>query len=78
MCSLLLLTFAVRGIGAVYPIYLVLLLNGTVRAFSGPAGQAFLPQMVPEEHFPNAVAWSSSIFQVPPFSARWWAACCTA
>ena len=64
LCSLLLLTFAVRGVISVYPIYLVLLLNGTVRAFSGPAGQAFLPLLVPEAHFPNAVAWSSSIFQV--------------
>jgi MFS family permease len=63
LCSLLLLTFAVSGVASVYPIYLVLLLNGTVRAFSGPAGQAFLPLLVPEEHFPNAVAWSSSIFQ---------------
>ena len=41
----------------------VLLLNGIVRAFNGPAGQAFLPLLVPEEHFPNAVAWGSSIFQ---------------
>ena len=41
----------------------MLLCNGTVRAFNGPAGQAFLPLLVPEEHFPQAVAWNSSIFQ---------------
>ena len=29
----------------------------------GPAGQAFLPLLVPEGDFPNAVAWSASIFQ---------------
>jgi MFS family permease len=34
-----------------------------VRAFNGPAGQAFLPLLVPEEDFPKAVAWNSSIFQ---------------
>jgi MFS family permease len=34
-----------------------------VRAFNGPAGQAFLPQLVKPEHFPNAVTWGSSFFQ---------------
>jgi MFS family permease len=63
LCSLLLLGFAVRGLSSVYPVYAVLLLNGVVRAFNGPASQAFLPLLVTEEHFPNAVAWGSSIFQ---------------
>jgi MFS family permease len=63
VCSLLLLGFAVRGLTNVYPIYAVLLLNGVVRAFNGPASQAFLPLLVPEEHFPNAVAWGSTVFQ---------------
>ena len=63
VCSLLLLTFATRGISSTWPIYAVLLLNGVVRAFNGPASQAFLPLLVRAEHFPNAVAWGSSIFQ---------------
>jgi MFS family permease len=63
LCSLLLLGFAMHGLRSVYPIYAVLLLNGTVRAFNGPASQALLPLLVTEEHFPNAVAWGSSIFQ---------------
>jgi MFS family permease len=63
LCSLLLLTLSVRGLASVYPIYLALLFNGAIRAFNGPASQAFLPLIVEEEHFPNAVAWSSSIFQ---------------
>src|SRR5579863_1050671 len=63
ICSLLLLSFAMRGISSPYPIYAVLLLNGVVRAFNGPASQAFLPLLVSAEHFPNAVAWGSSIFQ---------------
>ena len=62
-CSLLLLAFTVHGLTSVYPIYAVLLANGVVRAFNGPASQALLPQVVAEEHFPNAVAWGSSIFQ---------------
>ncbi len=63
VCSLLLLTFTLHGLRSVYPIYLALLGNGVVRAFNGPAAQAFLPLLVPEEHFPNAVAWGSSVFQ---------------
>jgi MFS family permease len=52
-----------HGVASALPIYAALLLNGVVRAFNGPASQAFLPLMVPQEHFPNAVAWGSSIFQ---------------
>ncbi len=63
LCSLLLLALAIRGSASVYPIYGVLLLNGAVRTFNGAAGQSFLPLLVRGEHFPNAVAWSSSTFQ---------------
>src|SRR5579862_5809347 len=48
LCSLLLLGLARHGLASVTPIYAVLLLNGVVRAFSGPAGQAFLPLLVEE------------------------------
>src|SRR5215469_6339695 len=61
--SLLLLSFTWRGMAVVWPIYLAIAWNGTVRAFNGPAGQAFLPLLVPAEHFPNAVAWNASVFQ---------------
>ncbi len=64
ICSALLLTISLRGTQTVYPIYIVLVLVGVVRAFSGPAGQALLPQLVADEHFPNAVAWGASVFQV--------------
>ncbi len=63
LCSCLLLAFSVSGLRSAYPLYAILLLNGTVRAFQGPAGQAFIPLLVPPEYFPNAVAWSSSFFQ---------------
>ena len=61
-CSALLLAFTVHGIRSVEPIYVILVLIGIVRAFNGPAGQAFLPMLLPEEHFPNAVTWGASIF----------------
>jgi MFS family permease len=63
LVSVLLFAFTVRGITAVYPIYLVLLLNGTARAFSMPASQSLLPSLVSEAHFANAIAWGSSWFQ---------------
>ena len=63
VCSALLLVLTVHGLVSPLPIYAVLLLNGTVRAFNAPASQAFVPLLVPQEDFPNAVAWSSSVFQ---------------
>ncbi|HLY18396.1 MAG TPA: MFS transporter [Bryobacteraceae bacterium] len=63
VCSLMLLGLTLRGLSTVLPVYAVLLMNGAVRAFNGPAGQAFTPLLVPAEDFPNAVAWNSSIFQ---------------
>ncbi len=63
VCSLLLLDISLRRLEMVYPIYIVLVLLGLVRSFSGPASRALLPELVPEEHFPNAVAWNASIFQ---------------
>ncbi len=63
LCSALLFLFALRKIPSVYPIYGVVVLLGTIRSFNFPAARALLPQLVPEIHFSNAVAWSSSIFQ---------------
>ncbi len=61
-CGLLLLT-SVRGVRSVYYIFGVLVLLGVVRSFTGPVSRALVPQLLPEEHFTNAVAWASTIFQ---------------
>jgi MFS family permease len=45
-------------------IYTILLFQGVVRAFGGPAGQALMPELVPGEHFANAVSWGSSVFMM--------------
>jgi MFS family permease len=63
VCSALLLLFAQRGIHSAEPIYIVAVLLGTVRCFNFPVSRALLPQLVPEVHFSNAVAWNSSVFQ---------------
>ncbi|HEV3206261.1 MAG TPA: MFS transporter [Terriglobales bacterium] len=63
LCSALLLILAWRNSHSVRLIYAVVVLLGVVRAFNAPVSRALLPQLVPEEHFPNAVAWNASIFQ---------------
>ena len=64
LCSVLLFMQAKSGASSVLPIFAALLLLGITRAFSGPASQALVPQLVPTEHFGNAVAWGASIFQI--------------
>jgi MFS family permease len=54
---------ALHRAGSVRPIFAILFLVGAVRTFSMPSSRALLPQLVPEEHFQNAVAWNSSMFQ---------------
>ncbi len=62
-CTVTLVVFARSGMQQIFPIYAVLFMVGTGRAFSGPASSAFIPHLVPEEHFVNAVTWGGAIFQ---------------
>ena len=64
VCSALLLAISWRAPQSVHLIYIVLVLVGVCRSFGFPVSRAILPQLVPEEHFSNAVAWNSSIFQI--------------
>jgi len=63
LCSALLLVVTLFDVPSVAPIYVVLVLIGVVRAFNGPAGRAILPELVPLDHFENAVAWNATTFQ---------------
>jgi MFS family permease len=63
-CSLLLWWAAHSGVPSVGPIYSVLVLVGVARAFSAPAAQALLPDLIPTEHFASAVTWVHSVRQV--------------
>jgi MFS family permease len=63
LCSTLLLIVALRSDKSVGLIYCILVLIGVVRSFNGPVSRAILPQLVPERHFPSAVAWASSVYQ---------------
>src|SRR5579862_5113726 len=63
VCFALLIALAQRSVPSITAIYVVLVMIGVVRSFNSTASRAILPQLVPTEHFPNAVAWNASIFQ---------------
>lgn len=63
LCSALLLVFAFHASTSVLWIYAIMALVGVARSFTGPAGRAIMPQLVPMEHFQNAVTWNSIMFQ---------------
>jgi len=63
LCSTLLLFYALSGLRTVLPMYAVVVLLGVVRSFNNPASRSLLPQIIPEEHLQNAVAWNSSVNQ---------------
>jgi MFS family permease len=48
----------------IWLIYAILFVIGAGRCFSGPAASALVPQLVPKDHFVNAVTWGASIFQI--------------
>ncbi len=52
------------GTGSIWPFYAILGLFGATRAFGQPAGQSFLPLLVVEDQFPEAVAWTASARQI--------------
>src|SRR5438067_9540299 len=79
ICFALLLWLTERGVPSMRAIYVVLVLIGIVRSFNATASRSILPQLVPQKHFPNAVAWNASIFQAatilgPSFGGIFYAA----
>jgi MFS family permease len=62
--SSVLLFLSTRWVAATWPIYVMMALFATGRAFLAPAGQALVPDLVAAEHFASAVAWGSSVWEV--------------
>ncbi len=60
LASLGLLFQVLRSVSDPTWIYVFTLLGGAARAFANPAAQALTPNVVPKEHFANAVTWYSS------------------
>lgn len=63
-----LLTIVLLHVTQLAPIYACIVLTGTGRAFSNPAMQALTPNLVPPEHFANAVTWFSSAWSAANIS----------
>jgi MFS family permease len=59
------LTLAVfQGVAPLWLIYTATVLMGIGRAFANPASQAITPNLVPKEHFANAITWYSSCWHM--------------
>jgi MFS family permease len=52
--------YSVSDTTEVWPVYFILLVLGTGRAFYSVAGSSYVPNLVPRAIFPNAVAWNNS------------------
>lgn len=59
VAAALLATFS-TGDPPVAAVLALLFLMGLSRTFANPANQALIPNLVPKEHFPNAVAWANT------------------
>ncbi len=64
VCGACLLAFSLAGLTSTWPIFAVLALFGVARAFQMPAGQSFLPNLVPPQSLGSAIAIASSSWQV--------------
>ena len=62
--ALLMLGYTRAGVGAVWPVFAIMSLFGVARAFSMPALQALLPNVVSPEDYGRALPLSSSANQV--------------
>ena len=64
LCALALLAFTLSGLAVAWPVFAVMVVFGVARAFSMPAGQAIMPNLVPDALFSRAVAVNSSTWQI--------------
>lgn len=63
LSALGLFTLAATGTGSVGMVYAMISLVGVTRVFAMPAQQALLPNLVPQEELPRAVALVASVMQ---------------
>jgi MFS family permease len=59
----LLAVITLRGLTALWPLYLLTGLGAAVRSFDSPARQALIPNLVPREHLSNAISLGTIMFQ---------------
>jgi MFS family permease len=68
LCSALFLTLSIFRPHTAWMYYLVLVLFGAARGFSGPSGSSLLPFLVPPERLSRSMAFSSSFFTAATIS----------
>jgi MFS family permease len=68
ICAGLFIALTLSGVTETWPYFATLVLFGAARAFSAPASQSFLPQIVPAEVLPRAISVGSTVFQVAVIS----------
>ena len=61
LCALAILLMTQGDV--VWPVYGAVIVLGSARAFSNPAGQALMMNLVPDNEFTAAVSWNNSITQ---------------
>ena len=64
LCALAFFIMTVTGNANFPAIFSILIFLGVARAFQSPAQSAIVPLLVSKEHFANAIAWTSSGFQI--------------
>ena len=64
LCALAFFIMTITGNANFLAIFTILIFLGIARAFQSPAQSAIVPLLVPKEHFANAIAWTSSGFQM--------------
>ena len=64
LTAALLTAETLAGLSSVWPIYILSGISAAAQAFDTPARQAFMPSLVPEEDFPNAVSLAVIVFNV--------------
>lgn len=60
LCAALFAAFAFLELQEIWLLFVILVILGTAKAFYMPASQALLPNIVPQEDFATAIAWSTS------------------
>lgn len=63
-CAAIFMALTLSGVTDTWPYFATLVLFGAARAFSAPASQSFLPQIVPASDLPQAISISSTVFQI--------------
>ena len=64
LCAVALLLFTLAAVGSPLPIFVVLVVFGTARAFYGPAQQSLVPNLVPPAVLSSAIALNSIGWQI--------------